>query len=74
MSTAIQPCREERLAGCLAGPVLMDLFTGIATEGTVLPNMADIDGATESEIAEAADVSDVPALLGAAAQTGPMRS
>ena len=22
----------------------MDLFSGIATEGTVLPNMADIDG------------------------------
>jgi len=59
VSTAMSLVGEERLAGCLAGPVLMDLFTGIATEGTVLPNMADIDGATGSEIAEAADVSDV---------------
>ena len=55
VSTAMSLVGEERLAG----PVLMDLFTGIATEGTVLPNMADIDGATESEIAEAADVSGV---------------
>jgi RNA polymerase sigma-70 factor, ECF subfamily len=50
---------EERLAGCQTGPVLMDLFTGIATEGTVLVDMADMDGATESEAAEAPDVSDV---------------
>jgi RNA polymerase sigma-70 factor, ECF subfamily len=36
----------------------MDLFSGIATEGTVLPNMADIDGATDSGIAEAADFTE----------------
>jgi RNA polymerase sigma-70 factor (ECF subfamily) len=36
----------------------MDLFTGIATEGTALPTMADIDSATESETADAGDVSD----------------
>jgi RNA polymerase sigma-70 factor (ECF subfamily) len=40
------------------GPVLMDLFSGIATEGTVLPNMADIDGAPDSGIAEAVDFTE----------------
>jgi len=58
VSAAMSLIREERMAGCPAGPVLMDLFSGIATEGTVLPNMADIDGATQPEIAAAADVSD----------------
>ena len=58
MSAAMSLIGEERLAGCPAGPVLMDLFSGIATEGTVLPNMADTDGATQPEIAAAADVSD----------------
>ena len=53
MSTATSLIGEERLAGCQTGPVLMDLFSGIATEGTALLNMADIDGATESEIADA---------------------
>ena len=38
-----------------SGPVLMDLFSGIATEGTVSPNMADIDGAPDSGIAAAAE-------------------
>ena len=57
MSTAISLIGEERLAGCQAGPVLMDLFSGIATEGTVFVNMAEIDGATQSEIAAAADAS-----------------
>ena len=56
MSTATSLIGEERLAGCQTGPVLMDLFSGIATEGTALLNMADIDGATESEIADASDV------------------
>ena len=51
MSTATSLIGEEQLAGCQTGPVLMDLFTGIATEGTALLNMADIDGATESETA-----------------------
>ena len=50
MSTATSLIGEERLAGYQTGPVLMDLFTGIATEGTALVNMADIDGATESEM------------------------
>ena len=62
MSTAMSLVGEERLAGCLAGPAATGLFTGIATEGTALVNMADIDGATESEIPEAAEtpaVSDV---------------
>jgi RNA polymerase sigma-70 factor, ECF subfamily len=59
MSTATSLIGEERLAGCQTGPVLMDLFSGIATEGTALLNMADIDGATESEIADASDVSAV---------------
>lgn len=48
MSTATSLIGEERLAGCQAGPVLMDLFTGIATEGTALLNMADTDGATDA--------------------------
>jgi RNA polymerase sigma-70 factor (ECF subfamily) len=55
VSTATSLIGEEQLAGCQTGPVLMDLFTGIATEGTAVPTMADIDSATESE---AADVSD----------------
>ena len=59
MSTATSLIGEERLAGCQTGPVLMDLFTGIPTEGTALLNMADIDGATESEIADASHVSAV---------------
>jgi RNA polymerase sigma-70 factor, ECF subfamily len=61
VSTATSLIGEERLAGYRTDPVLMDLFTGIATEGTALVNMADIDGATESEMAEgsaAPDVSD----------------
>ena len=41
---------EQRLAGCPTGPVLLDLFTGIATEGTALLTMADTDSATESEV------------------------
>ena len=36
----------------------MDLFSGIATEGTVSPSMADIDGATDSGIVQAADFTD----------------
>jgi RNA polymerase sigma-70 factor (ECF subfamily) len=48
---------EERLAGCLPDPVVPGLFGGIATEGAVLTKMADIDGATGSEIAEATEVS-----------------
>jgi RNA polymerase sigma-70 factor (ECF subfamily) len=59
MSTATSLIGEQRLAGCQTGPVLMDLFTGIPTEGTALLNMADIDGATESEVADASDVSAV---------------
>jgi RNA polymerase sigma-70 factor (ECF subfamily) len=43
---------------CETGPVLMDLFSGIATEGTVLPNMADTDGATDSGIAEVVDFTE----------------
>ena len=60
MSTATSLIGEEQLAGCQVGPVLMDLFTGIATEGTALVNMADIDGATESEIAEATKAPEAP--------------
>ena len=41
----------EQLAGYQTGPVLMDLFTGIATEGTALLTMADTDSATDSEVA-----------------------
>jgi RNA polymerase sigma-70 factor, ECF subfamily len=57
VSTATSLSGKEQLAGCQKGPVLMDLFTGIATEGTAVLNMADIDSATESETA---DVSDTP--------------
>ena len=77
MSTATSLIGEQRLAGCQTGPVLMDLFTGIPTEGTALLNMADIDGATESEIADASDAqpsrkSRTP--LGVAAGTRPTRN
>jgi len=58
VSTATSLIGEEQLAGCQTGPVLMDLFTGIATEGTALPTMADIDSATEPETADVGDVSD----------------
>jgi RNA polymerase sigma-70 factor, ECF subfamily len=61
MSTATSLIGEAQLTGCQTGPVLMDLFTGIATEGTAL-YMADIDGATESGIPEGTEalaVSDV---------------
>jgi RNA polymerase sigma-70 factor (ECF subfamily) len=67
VSTAMSLLGEERLAGCLSGPVLMGLFSGIATEGTALINMADIDGATGSETtdapaaAAAREVSDISA-------------
>jgi RNA polymerase sigma-70 factor, ECF subfamily len=57
VSTATCLVGEERLAGCLPGPVLPGLFGGIATEGTVLTKMSDIDGATASEMAEAREVS-----------------
>jgi RNA polymerase sigma-70 factor (ECF subfamily) len=43
---------EERLAGCQSGLVLTGLFSGIATEGTALTTMADIDGASGSETAD----------------------
>ena len=43
---------EQQLAGYQTGPVPMDLFTGIATEGTALLTMADTDSATEPEVAE----------------------
>ena len=58
VSTATSLIGEEQLAGCQTGPVLMDLFTGIATEGTALPTMADIDSATEPETEDVGDVSD----------------
>jgi RNA polymerase sigma-70 factor (ECF subfamily) len=58
VSTATSLIGKERLAGYPAGPVLMDLFSGIATEGTVFTNMAEIDGAAESVVAAGADVSD----------------
>ncbi len=61
MSTATSLIGEEQLAGCQPGPVLMDLFTGIATEGTALLNMADTDGATGSETAETAVALDAAA-------------
>jgi len=57
VSTATSLIGEEQLAGCQTGPVLMDLFTGIATEGTALLTMADIDSATEPETADAAGAS-----------------
>jgi RNA polymerase sigma-70 factor, ECF subfamily len=46
---------EQQLAGYQTGPVLMDLFTGIATEGTALLTMADTDSATESAVAADTD-------------------
>ena len=69
MSTATSLFGEQRLAGCQTGPVLMDLFTGIPTEGTALLNMADIDRATESEIADASDVSAVSEVSDAAGRS-----
>ena len=69
MSTATSLIGEQRLAGCQTGPVLMDLFTGIPTEGTALLNMADIDRATESEIADASDVSAVSEVSDAAGRS-----
>jgi RNA polymerase sigma-70 factor (ECF subfamily) len=60
VSTATSLIGEEQLAGCQVRPVLMDLFTGIATEGTALLNMADIDGATESETARASAALEAP--------------
>jgi RNA polymerase sigma-70 factor, ECF subfamily len=58
VSTATSLMGEEQLAGCQPGPLLMDLFTGTATEGTALLTMADIDSATEPETADVGDVSD----------------
>jgi RNA polymerase sigma-70 factor, ECF subfamily len=57
VSTATSLIGKEQLAGCQKGPVLMDLFTGIATEGTALLNMADTDSATESETADVSDTA-----------------
>ena len=71
MSTATSLIGEEQLAGCQTGPVLMDLFTGIATEGTALPTMADIDSATEPETADAVTSLTVPRAAG---RTRPTRS
>ena len=51
MSTATCLVGEQQLAGYPKGPVLMDLFTGIAIEGTALLTMAETDSATESEAA-----------------------
>jgi RNA polymerase sigma-70 factor (ECF subfamily) len=59
VSTATSLLGEEQLAGCLSGLVLTGLFSGIATEGTALTNMADIDGATGSETTEAPEVPEV---------------
>jgi RNA polymerase sigma-70 factor, ECF subfamily len=53
VSTATSLVGEQQLAGCQTDPVLMDLFTGIATEGTALLTMADTDSATESGAAAA---------------------
>ena len=64
MSATMSLLGEELLAGCLLGPLAMDLFSGIATEGTVLSNMADIDGATESEMADALEASDASDITG----------
>ena len=58
MSTAMSLVVEQQLAGCQTGPVLMDLFTGIATEGTALSTMADTDSATESGATATNDVVD----------------
>ena len=71
MSTATSLIGEERLAGRQAGPVLMDLFTGIATEGTALVNMADIDGATEPEVAEGSEALETSDVLDT---SGPSRT
>jgi RNA polymerase sigma-70 factor, ECF subfamily len=71
VSTATSLIGEERLAGRQAGPVLMDLFTGIATEGTALVNMADIDGATEPEVAEGSEALEPSDVLDT---SGPSRS
>ena len=60
MPTATSLIGEERLAGCQQGPVLMDLFTGITTEGTALVNMADTDGATGSKMAKAPEAPGAP--------------
>jgi RNA polymerase sigma-70 factor, ECF subfamily len=49
VSTATSLIGKQQLAGCQQGPVLMDLFTGIATEGTALLDMADIESATEAK-------------------------
>jgi RNA polymerase sigma-70 factor (ECF subfamily) len=57
VSAAICLVGEERSAGCLPGRALPGLFGGIATEGTLLTKMADIDDATASEMAEAAEAS-----------------
>src|ERR1700761_6968206 len=58
VSTATSLMGEQQLAGYQTGPVLMDLFTGIATEGTALLTMADTERATESELAVNAAESD----------------
>jgi RNA polymerase sigma-70 factor (ECF subfamily) len=71
VSTATSLIGEDRLAGRQAGPVLMDLFTGIATEGTALVNMADIDGATEPEVAEGSEALEPSDVLDT---SGPSRS
>jgi RNA polymerase sigma-70 factor, ECF subfamily len=64
VSTAMSLVGEERLAGCLPGPVVPGLFGGIATEGTVLTKMADINGATGSEVTEAPGISGVSGPAG----------
>jgi RNA polymerase sigma-70 factor (ECF subfamily) len=58
VSAALSLVGEERLAGCLTDPVSPGLFNGIATEGTVLTNMADSDGASGSDMADASEVSE----------------
>jgi RNA polymerase sigma-70 factor, ECF subfamily len=60
VSTAICLVGGERLAGCLPGSVLPGPCGGIATEGTVLTKMADIDGVTAADmtgVAQGAEVS-----------------
>jgi RNA polymerase sigma-70 factor (ECF subfamily) len=57
VSAAMSLVGEERLAGCLTRQVSPDPFGGIATEGTALTEMADIDGATGSETAEVGETS-----------------
>jgi len=49
VSTATCLVGEQQLAGYPKGPVLMDLFTGIAIEGTASLTMADSDSAADSE-------------------------